>query len=70
MPVHPQVEALLNQMAAMGAPPLHEQSIADARASIGAMTAMGRAGIAVASVREITIPVEGVADRLRAALHG
>ena len=59
MPLHPQVEALMNQMAALGAPPIHEQSVADARASINAMTALGRPGIAVASVRDITIPVAG-----------
>jgi len=59
MPLHPQVAALLDQMKAMGAPPLSAGSVADARAGTEAIAALAGDPIPVGSVRDITIPVDG-----------
>jgi acetyl esterase len=57
MPLDPQVDALLNQMATAGAPPIASQTVEEARAM--AMSFVGTAGeeVPVASTRDIRIPV-------------
>ena len=59
MPIDPQVEGLLNEMAAMGGPPIHELSVADARLVAEGMSALSGDPIEVAAVDNITIPVDG-----------
>jgi len=59
MPLDPQVEAVLAQMAAMGNPPLHQLSVEDARAMSEGMVALAGEPAQVGSVRDITIPVDG-----------
>jgi acetyl esterase len=59
MPIDPQVEGLLNEMAALGAPPIHELSVADARLVGEGMSALAGDPIEVAAVDNITIPVDG-----------
>ncbi|MGD9705575.1 MAG: alpha/beta hydrolase [Acidimicrobiia bacterium] len=58
MPVHPQVEGLLQEMAAAGGPPIAEMSVADARTMAETMIAIAGDPIEVGSVRDITIPVD------------
>lgn len=58
MPIDPQVESLLNEMAAMGGPPIHHLSVADARTVAEGMTALAGEPIEVAAVDNITIPVD------------
>lgn len=58
MPLDPQVDALLTQLAAAGAPPLQEQTVADARAGMVLMRALDGEPIAVAAVNDISIPVD------------
>lgn len=52
MPLDPNIKALLDQMAAIGVPPLSTLTAADARASMDAMTMMMGAGETVASVED------------------
>jgi acetyl esterase len=59
MPLDPQVEGLLNQMAELGAPPLHQQSVEEARATSEGMVALAGEKAEVGSVRDIKIPVDG-----------
>jgi acetyl esterase len=59
MPIDPQVEALLAELAAVDGPPLHELSVADARTVAEGMTAMAGEPIEVGAVDDITIPVDG-----------
>jgi acetyl esterase len=59
MPLDPQVEGLLSQMAELGAPPLHQQSVEEARATSEGMVALAGEKAEVGSVRDITIPVDG-----------
>ncbi len=59
MPLDPQVELLLSGLKAQGAPPLHKMSVAEARAAAEALTVLAGDPIAVESVRDITIPVDG-----------
>jgi acetyl esterase len=59
MGLQPQVEALLNELAAAGAPPIHQLSVSEARANTANLTALAGEQVAVGSVQEITIPVEG-----------
>lgn len=59
MPLDPQVEGLLTQMAALGNPPIHELTVAEARMMSEGMVALAGEPIAVGSVRDITIPVDG-----------
>ena len=59
MPIHPQVEGLLAEMAAMGGPPIQELSVADARTVAEGMTALSGDPIEVGAVDDITIPVDG-----------
>lgn len=55
MPLDPNMKNLLDSMEAMGAPPIHTLSVADARASMDAMVAMMGQGEDVASVEDRTI---------------
>lgn len=61
MPLDAQVEGLLKEMAALGAPPIHELPVGDARAMADSEPMLALAGerIDVASVSDIKIPVEG-----------
>ena len=61
MPLDSQVELLLKGMAAQGNPPLHQLSVAEARAVSNSpeMLALDGDRIDVGSVSDITIPVEG-----------
>jgi acetyl esterase len=59
MPIDPQVEALLTGMKALGQPPLHTLSVADARTAAEVFTALAGDPIEVSAVRDITIPVDG-----------
>jgi acetyl esterase/lipase len=59
MPLDPDTKVMLDQMAAMGAPPLHTLSVADARASMDAMVTMMGTGEDVASVVDGTIDAAG-----------
>jgi acetyl esterase len=59
MPVDPQVQALLSEMAGLGRPPIHELSVEDARIAAEDMRALAGEPIEVGSVRDTTIPVEG-----------
>jgi acetyl esterase len=59
MPLDPNMKALLDQMAAIGAPPLHSLSVEQARASMDAMVAMMGPGEAVATVEDRTIDTGG-----------
>ena len=57
MEMHPQAQGLLAAMAEEGAPPLYELSLEDARAAPGAIVELIGPGPAVASVRDIEVPV-------------
>jgi len=59
MPLDPQVEALLSQIAASGAPSFASMTVDEARSMSEGMAAMGGEQVPVASVRDITIPVDG-----------
>lgn len=59
MPLDPQMQMLLDQMAAIEAPPIYELPVAEARASMDAMTALMGPGEDVASVVDRTIDAGG-----------
>jgi acetyl esterase len=59
MPIDPQVEGLLKEMAATGNPPIHTLSVAEARIGAELIAALSGDPIEVGNVRDITIPVEG-----------
>ena len=59
MPLDGQVEGLLAQMAALGKPPIPQQSVEEARAGAEDMVKLAGEPIPVGSVRDITIPVDG-----------
>jgi acetyl esterase/lipase len=59
MALHPQVEALLDQIAGAGLPPISALSVAEARALGEQTAAMAGEQVPVAATRDITIPVEG-----------
>jgi acetyl esterase/lipase len=59
MPIDPQVEGLLREMAAAGNPPLRELDVAEARAMAEEMVVLAGDPIEVKSIRDITIPVDG-----------
>jgi acetyl esterase len=59
MPLDPQVEGLLSEMAAMGRPPIHQLSVPDARETAEGMISMAGDPAEVAAVDDITIPVDG-----------
>lgn len=61
MPLDADVDALLKGLAALGTPPLHELSVADARAAAESAPMMAMAGdpIEVGSVHDVEIPVDG-----------
>src|SRR3954454_24812842 len=59
MPLDPQVQGLLTEMAALGNPPIHSLSVEDARAGSEAMVMLAGDKAEVGSVRDIRIPVEG-----------
>jgi acetyl esterase len=61
MPIDSQVEGLLTELAALGEPPLHEQTVAEARIAAERMVELAGHPIPVGSVHDITIPVEGAA---------
>src|SRR2546423_14915172 len=56
MPLDPQVQTLLDQMAAMGGPPLEEMPVEQARQMIEMMSAMSGTGPEMASVTDHMIP--------------
>src|SRR4051812_33791590 len=66
MPLDPQVDALLSQMAAAGAPPISSMSVDGARAMALAFIGMAGEQVPVASVRDISIPVDGAEIGARA----
>ena len=61
MPLDPQVEVLLKELAAQGLPPIHQLPVAEARARADSepMLELGGERIAVGSVHDIEIPVDG-----------
>jgi acetyl esterase len=59
MPLDPQVDALLQQLASLNMPPIQELPVADARVASGAMLALAGEPIPVGAVRDIAIPVGG-----------
>jgi acetyl esterase len=59
MPLDPNMKAMLDQIEAMGAPPIHTMQVADARASLDAMVAMMGPVEDVASVEDRTIDAGG-----------
>ncbi len=59
MPLQPQVDALLTQIAQAGAPAISTMTVDEARAMAGAFAAMAGEQVPVASVRDIRIPVDG-----------
>ena len=59
MPLDPQAQAFLEQLAATGAPPLHELSVAEARQVIVALFGTQGAPEPVGAVEERTIPGAG-----------
>ena len=59
MPLDPQVEGLLNQIAASGAPPIASMTVDQARSMSDGFVAMGGEQVPVAAVRDISIPVDG-----------
>jgi acetyl esterase len=59
MPLDPNMQMVLDQMASIGAPPLHQLSVADARASFDMMVTMMGPGEEVASVEDRTIHAGG-----------
>src|SRR3954468_4441116 len=58
MPLDPQVQGLLTEMAALGNPPMHSLSVEDARAASEGMVMLAGEKAEVGSVRDIRIPVE------------
>jgi acetyl esterase len=60
MPLDPNVKTMLDQLASIGAPPLHTLSVAQARASMDAMATMMGAGEDVERVTDGTIVAGGV----------
>ena len=57
MPLDPQAKALLDQMVAMGGPPLHALPVPDARALMVALAGMsGTSSVPLAKVEDRTIP--------------
>src|SRR3954467_11750796 len=56
MPVDPQVQVLLDQMAAMNAPGLGQMSVEETRTMMDQFTTMGGPGPDVASVENRTVP--------------
>src|SRR5689334_24682878 len=65
MPLDPQARALLDMLAASGAPPLHMLSIEDARQSMIQMAAMAGPPEPVAKVEDRQIPGTGGAIPVR-----
>jgi acetyl esterase len=59
MPLDPQTKIMLEQMEAIGAPPLWKLDVADARASMGAMIAMMGPGEEMRAVQDRTIDASG-----------
>jgi acetyl esterase len=59
MPLDPQAQALLEQMAAMGAPPIDQMSVDDARQMILGMAQLAGPPEEVAKVEDRTVPVTG-----------
>jgi acetyl esterase len=57
MPLDPQVDALLTQIAEAGAPPISAQTVEEARAMAGSFVAMAGEPVPVGDVRDIQIPV-------------
>src|SRR5215831_6886994 len=56
MPIHPQCKAFLDQLEALGGPPLEQLPVAEARAVPMAMIPLGHPSEAVALVDDRTIP--------------
>ncbi|HEX2782398.1 MAG TPA: alpha/beta hydrolase [Ilumatobacteraceae bacterium] len=65
MPVDPEVEAVLKELAAQGGPPLYELSVDEARTVAEEMVALAGDPIEVGSVRDISIPIDGAAIAAR-----
>ncbi len=58
MPLDRQVQALVDQMAAMDAPPIQELSVADVRAGMARMVALAEAP-EVGETKELQVPISG-----------
>jgi acetyl esterase len=58
MPLHHQVQVLLDQFAATGGPPLEEMSVADARAMITTLTQLTAAVPEGVATEELTVPTQ------------
>src|SRR5439155_5823717 len=56
MPVDPQTQAVLDYLAASGMPPMHAQTVADARGAMLAMGAMGGEPEPVGNVEDREVP--------------
>ena len=56
MPLHPQVQVLLDQFAATGSPPLEEMSVSDARAMITTLTQLTAAVPEGVATEDLTVP--------------
>ncbi len=56
MPLDPQTQAVLDFLAASGMPPMHTQTVADARGAMLAMGAMGGEPEPVGKVEDREIP--------------
>jgi acetyl esterase len=59
MPLDPMMKAMLDQLAALGAPPINTMPVADARAAMDAMVLMMGPGEEVAEVEDRTIGLSG-----------
>src|SRR4029450_10122139 len=67
MPLDPQAQMLLDQMASMGTPPLQAMSVPEARAFIDSMGAFNGEVEDVAHVEDVSIP--GPASTIPARLY-
>jgi acetyl esterase len=67
MPLDPQAQALLGQIAAIGAPPMHELSVEEARQAFVNFMATQADGEPVGAVRDCTIP--GAAGEMPARIY-
>src|SRR4051812_43775067 len=59
MPIDPQADAFLREIAAAGEPPLHELPVDQARANAYRLIPLGGETVVVGNVDDITVPVDG-----------
>jgi acetyl esterase len=65
MTLNPQAKALLEQLEALGAPPMSQMSLEENRQNVANFKALGGEVQAVANVEERTVPVEGDEIKVR-----